>query len=129
SGALGLERLELLLDRVRGLELGELLLQILLPADIVRLDVRLEIVHPPLELIEPDERVVDTIIVQALAHLEPTLGRLMPRENRTLPLLRVRELFLEPHDVGRELVETLRHRLLLLLERLRGVLDPRPLGE
>src|SRR5690606_35635893 len=109
--------------------LRELVLQILLDAEVVRLDVRLEIVDPALERIEADQRVVDPIVVQALANVEPALCRLVPREDRPLPLLRVRELLLEPDDVGRELVQAVRDGAALLLERLRGLLDPRPLGE
>src|SRR5881394_1330575 len=67
--ALRLQVAELLRDRVLALELGELVLEVLLYAEIVGFGVRLEIVDPPLELVELYERVVDPVTVQALARL------------------------------------------------------------
>src|SRR6185436_20761103 len=77
-GTLRLELTQLLRDGVFRLELRELVLESLAAAEIVRLYVRLDVVDAPLELIEPNQRVVDARVVQTLAGFQPAARRALP---------------------------------------------------
>src|SRR5688572_16332652 len=129
AGTLRLQLTKLLRDGVFGLELRELVLEPFSAAEIVRLDVRLDVVDAPLELIEPNQRVVDARVVQALPSVEPTARRPLPGQDRLLTRLRVDELFLEPHDVVVELVETFAEGLMLSAQRVGRRRRARLLGE
>src|SRR6185295_12037535 len=107
----------------------ELVLEILLLAEVVSLDATLEVLHLPLVLLEADERVVDLPVVETLAELEAIARRRVPHEQRLLLGLGVAELRLETTDVVVELDQALFDLLMLSAQAFRHGRDACLLGE
>src|SRR6185437_12900327 len=112
-----LERLELVLDAAFGLEAGELFADGWLAAEIVGLDLALDLVERALDLLESSKRIGDALVIKLGAHFETRGGRLLARDHRPLARLGVGELRLQLGDVLVLAGERLFDVLELLLER------------
>src|SRR5690606_33749835 len=134
AGHLPAKLLELARDRLVGFQGGELVLQVLRQAQVVRLHAAFHVVDAPRVLLEAHQRVVDLVVVDAAPRGEPAVRRLVAREQRLLPRLRVTQLALEPRDVVVQLGQALVDGLVIRLHglgRRRGtlLLDQRRLRE
>jgi len=98
-GDAGAERGQFLVHLVGGFQLGDLLGDGLLAADVVGLDPAFQLVEVALDLLEAGQGLVDAFVVQALAHLHAVGRGLGAGDQRLLAVLGVGQLGLQAGDV------------------------------